>query len=248
MRVSRAILGVCLAVWCTTSAKAQQACRQALALGLDVSGSVDKAEYRLQLNGLAAALSDPDVQAAVLAFPDAPIRVMVYEWSGLQDQRRLIDWVVLDDLDKIATVVQRLQTTSNAGIGDTSTALGAAMVYGARALAQHPDCWIKTLDISGDGPANLGAHPRDVKGAQLGDIVINGLIIGPNSRANTTKNLRNVKTLEEYYQGFVLRGPGAFAETATDYADFERAMRRKLLREIQSPAISALPALSGSIQ
>ena len=32
------------------------ACRQALALGLDVSGSVDACEYRLQIDGLAQAL------------------------------------------------------------------------------------------------------------------------------------------------------------------------------------------------
>ena len=43
------------------------ACRQALALGLDVSGSVDTDEYRLQLDGLAAALTSPEVVSALIS-------------------------------------------------------------------------------------------------------------------------------------------------------------------------------------
>ena len=39
-----------------TAGIAQADCRQALALGLDVSGSVDSAEYALQMQGLANAV------------------------------------------------------------------------------------------------------------------------------------------------------------------------------------------------
>ena len=35
-----------------------------------------------------------------------------------------------------------------------------------------------------------------------------------------------------YYENAVKRGPGAFVETANGFADFETAMRRKLLREL----------------
>ena len=52
-------------------------------------------------------------------------------------------------------------------------------------------------------------------------ITVNGLVIGA-----------NVATLGRYYRQFVIQGPGAFVEVAADYADFERAMRRKLLREL----------------
>ena len=54
---------------------AQSSCRQALALGLDVSGSVDTFEYRLQIDGLAGALLRPEVQQAFLTFPAAPATV-----------------------------------------------------------------------------------------------------------------------------------------------------------------------------
>ena len=46
------VLIMALSVCATTAS----ACRLALALGLDVSGSVDASEYRLQLNGLSTAL------------------------------------------------------------------------------------------------------------------------------------------------------------------------------------------------
>lgn len=220
---------------------ADAACRQALALALDVSGSVDAVEYRLQIDGLAFALSTPEVQAAILAMPDAPIRLMVFEWSGLYEQRILIDWTELASQNHILEVATRLHATQSAHINDPSTAIGSAMLYGADALAQQAACWQKTLDISGDGPANVGKHPSDITDAQLGDIVINALVIGPQSRSNTSKNLHNVKSLESYYRSFVLRGPGAFAEIAIDHADFAEAMKRKLLREISPPALSLLP-------
>lgn len=239
---------VALWLWGATHAAAQQACRQALALALDVSGSVDATEYRLQLDGVAAALDDPDVQQALLSFPQAPVRLMIFEWSGLRHQRRLLDWTVVDSLDEIAKIQSQLRRADKIEVSADFTALAAAMLYGAQALAQHKECWTKTLDVSGDGPGNQGVHPRELSEGQLGDITINGLIIGPNSRANTTKNLLNVKTLKDYYESFVLRGPGAFAEEAQDYADFEQAMRRKLIREIMSPALSALPDPARRIQ
>lgn len=244
-----AVLAALVALWAgETDAQETRPCRQALALGLDVSGSVDAQEYRLQLDGLAAALVDAEVQAALLAMPQAPVRLLVYEWSGPYEQRLLVDWVSLDSDQAIAEVAAGLRATGAAHINDPSTAIGAAMLYGARALAQQGTCWTRTLDISGDGAANIGAHPRDITGQELGGIVINGLIIGADVRANTSKNLANVKTLEQYYRAFVLRGTGAFAEVAADYPDFARAMRRKLLREIAAPALSALPRAEGRVQ
>lgn len=235
-----ASLTVGVACLCASVVQAQEPCRLALALGLDVSGSVNPREYRLQLDGLAAALGDPGIQAAFLAIPQAPVRIMVYEWSGAHEQRALIDWTTATNAERLNAVAQTLRQTGSTHINDPSTAISAAMTYGATALAQQRDCWKKTLDISGGGPANVGTHPQHVVTQELGNIVINGLIIGANARANVTKDLTNVKSLEEYYRAYVLRGPGAFAEVAVDYDDFARAMKRKLMREIAPPTLSSL--------
>ena len=55
----------------------------------------------------------------------------------------------------------------------------------------------------------------------LAGVTVNGLVIGA-----------TVVTLSRYYRQFVIQGPGAFVEEAGDYDDFERTMRRKLLREL----------------
>ncbi|MGR3364390.1 MAG: DUF1194 domain-containing protein, partial [Maritimibacter harenae] len=57
-----------MGLFAPVDATAQEAdCRQALVLALDVSGSVDAGEYRLQMDGLAQALTAPEVAAAILA-------------------------------------------------------------------------------------------------------------------------------------------------------------------------------------
>ncbi len=62
----RAALTFAALLGAATPQVADAACLQALALGLDVSGSVDAREYRQQIGGLAEALSDPRVRAAYL--------------------------------------------------------------------------------------------------------------------------------------------------------------------------------------
>jgi hypothetical protein len=81
-----------LTVLLASPLSAQSSCRQALALGLDVSGSVDAREYRLQLDGLALALANPEVTAALLGQRGAPIRIAVYEWSDPGDERLIVGW------------------------------------------------------------------------------------------------------------------------------------------------------------
>ena len=56
----RPVLAAGLLAGLALTAGPAAACRQALALGLDVSGSVDAVEYRLQTAGLAAALMAPE--------------------------------------------------------------------------------------------------------------------------------------------------------------------------------------------
>ncbi|MEQ8255007.1 MAG: DUF1194 domain-containing protein [Roseovarius confluentis] len=233
----RALVLACAALW---PGLGQADCRQALALGMDVSGSVDAGEYRLQTDGLAAALLAPDVQAAFLAVPEAPVRLMIYEWSGVQDQRVLLDWTEIDSAARLAEAASRLRATRKANGDDPTTAISAAILFGVASLNRQDPCLRRTLDISGDGPSNIGLHPRDLNDTDLGDITVNGLVIGPQSRSNTSKNLHNVKSLEGYYRAFILHGPGAFAEVAEDHADFAAAMRRKLIRELQLPNLSRL--------
>ncbi|MEL7212910.1 MAG: DUF1194 domain-containing protein [Pseudomonadota bacterium] len=232
-------LGVALAL--PTAAEA--VCRQALVLGLDVSGSVDAQEYALQLNGLAAAIASPDVADRLLAMPEAPVRLAAFDWSTSERQRVILPWKEVRTRADIEAIAAQLRVTKRAfnaaaTANSTATALGTAMTFGIDMLEQQEDCWKLTLDISGDGKNNTGIAPEDVFVENR--FTINGLVIGADNPPIGDIRLIEVADLSSYYRTTVLRGPGAFVETALGFRDFERAMTRKLIRELEGLVIGRL--------
>lgn len=219
-------------------AASQTSCRQALVLGLDVSGSVDSREYRLQLDGLATALGDPEVSAALLENPGIPIRLAIYEWSEPGDERVILGWSNIVDGSDLLDIQTALRTTQRTQMGP-STGLGAAMRFGFSLLEQQPDCWTRTLDISGDGKGNTGQRPQDVIEEPAG-VIVNGLVIGVDDNRSANNRDLQIGELTAYYTAYVIRGPDAFVETALGFEDYAEAMRRKLLRELVSLAIGQL--------
>ena len=205
------------------------ACRLALLLALDVSASVDEREYLLQRNGLAAALIAPEVAQAFLASPE-PVAIAAYEWSGQQNQSIVLDWhVILGPEDLLAA--SSIVAGANRSESEFPTALGYALAYASRVFRSAPNCLRRTIDVSGDGESNDGFRPYNAyRHFPLDGITINALAIGGSS---------DLPSLVRYFRSDVIRGPGAFVETAVDYVDFERAMRRKLEREVASFAIGA---------
>ena len=228
-------------LFCLWAGAAQAACGQALALGLDVSGSVDPAEYQLQRNGLATALTSRAVAQVLLASGSAPTDIAVFEWSGPAHQVLVQPWVTISDEAKLMAVAENLRRRPRIA-GDVTTAIGSAMLFGVALLDQRSDCWRRTLDISGDGPANTGPRPQDLPPAEIPqDVVINGLVIGNNNMSGRRARAADIKALSSYYSAYVIRGTDAFVETALGFEDYADAMERKLLRELQSLALSAAP-------
>ena len=220
------------------SSQAAADCRQALALGLDVSGSVDAREYRLQMGGIAAALDSAAVRDKLMAMPSAPVRLMVYEWSGPGDHAIVVPWTAIDGAAALATVIETLQTTERRD-ASPGTALGVAMAQGHRYLKQQPSCWKHTLDISGDGKSNLGPHPRDMRvQLQDTDITINGLVIGVDDPSFGDIRQSDVGELSSYFNAHVILGPNAFVQAALGYQDYARAMTAKLERELDGLVFS----------
>ncbi len=206
------------------------ACRLALLLALDVSASVDEAEYALQRDGLAAALLAPEVQTAFLASPH-PVALAAFEWSGRWNQQMVLDWMLVrrpEDLSRAAALVAAAERSED----EFPTAIGYALGHSARLFRQAPACDRRTLDVSGDGENNEGFSPAlAYRNFKLDWIAVNALAIGGSVQLDD---------LVSYFRREVIRGPGAFVETAVDYSDFERAMRRKLEREVGSRAIGGV--------
>ncbi len=236
----RAGLAAATAVLSATSpmaADAQSLCRQALVFALDVSSSVDDAEYRQQFDGLAGALQEPDVIDAVLGDPEAPMAVAVFEWSSREYSALVVDWILLRSEADVDLVATRLRDWERHA-APSETALGTGLRIAGELLARAPECLEETIDISADGKNNDGPSPSIVHAnRELEDVTVNALVVGTASGAESEDELEGIR---QYLRENVVRGPGSFVAAAQSYADYASAMRRKLLKEIaRTPAATS---------
>lgn len=209
-------------------------CRLALVLAIDVSSSVDAEEDILQRGGLARALIAPEVEAAFFA-SGVPVALAIFEWSGRYNQELLLDWTLIDSPEALTAAAEAVGR-SDRSHNDFPTALGYALGYAAVLLQRAPDCWQRTIDVSGDGINNEGFPPAAAyREFPFDGVTVNGLVVAP-------VEFEGAYDLVEYYEDVVVRGPGAFVEIAATFEDFEDAMRRKLVRELSALAIGSLPA------
>ncbi|MBV1896278.1 MAG: DUF1194 domain-containing protein [Rhodobacteraceae bacterium] len=211
-------------------------CRLALVLALDVSSSVDAGEDALQRGGLAAALIAPEVQRAFFSTP-SPVALAVFEWSGRYNQKMLLDWRLIENpshLLDVATIIGRSKRTAD----DYPTSMGYALGYAAGVLDRGPNCLHQTLDMAGDGENNDGFAPSSAYSEfPFSDVTVNGMVVN-------AADFEDKANLIDYYLSQVLHGPGAFLEVAQGFDDYERAMRRKLERELSVTMTGALDTSS----
>jgi Ca-activated chloride channel family protein len=194
------------------------ACGVALALAIDVSGSVDGHEYELQMGGLAAALRDGLVADALIAEKAA---ILVVHWSGQTRQSIVVPWtrvLSVADAEALAVEVQSVPRSWR----NYSTGIGEALAFTANEFGDVADCKRRVIDVSGDGTSNEGAPPEDIKEAlAAAGYVINGLAI-----EGETANLT------EYYRDKVIAGPNSFVLPAFGFRDYPEKIRKKLIREV----------------
>ena len=210
-----ALVGLLLA------APAAAECRLALALGMDVSRSIDRRDYEIERAGLIAALQSPPIREAFLR-PGGHVRLAVYEWSGAGQQAVVVPWIQVQDDDAIDRIVAAIRRHGR-DESQRATALGDALAFGRAMLGEAGECAAYTLDISGDGQNNQGPSPARIYGSvDFEGVTVNGLAIGDHERG-----------LVSYYETQVIRGPGAFVVSAPAQSDFPAAIRVKLEKELQ---------------
>ncbi|MEO1200833.1 MAG: DUF1194 domain-containing protein [Pseudomonadota bacterium] len=204
-------------------------CQLALVLALDVSASVDAEEFALQTDGLAAALDDPAVRETLQSF--GPVLAVAYEWSGRYQQQIIAPWQMLDSENAIDGFRDQIRGHQRS-FTEFPTAMGYALGFGAQLLKTAPEpCIRHVIDVSGDGVQNEGFGPSSAyKAFDFDQITVNGLVI----RGSDPDPV-------DFYRSEVLHGPGAFLEIATDYGDYARAMRKKLMREITGAGLATVP-------
>ena len=202
----------------------------ALVLAIDISGSIDPEEARLQRQGYVEAFRDPAIVKAILGGSHGRIAVAYYEWSDSWVQKLLIDWTLLDSEAAIADFAARLARAPVSIARRTS--ISGAIRYAIPLFGRSPyDADRKVLDISGDGSNNDGGLVTDLRYDALKErIVINGLPI-MNDRPNPF-GFPSETDLDRYYLHCVVGGPRSFVEVAVNFEDFPRAVRKKLLQEV----------------
>lgn len=239
IRQAALVFGVAAAAFAPGLAHA--ACRLALVLALDVSGSVDNVEYNQQLIGVAEALSDPDVQSVLFATPEVPVNLAIFEWSSSSYQQIILDWTPLYGPGDVAAISDTLVSWTRAPAPE-ATGLGAAMEFANAMLARAPACWDQTLDISADGKNNDWPLPYRLReNGRLGDMNINALVIATDFTSTLDRTADSIGEITSYFRARIIHGPGAFVEVAQGYAAYAAAMKRKLLRELATRPIGQAP-------
>lgn len=195
-----------------------QACDLALALAVDVSGSVDTNEFRLQMDGLSEALRDGIISEALVR---GQARLMLVQWTGATRQQITIPWTTISDFDALEAFAEKVAQDRRVW-RNYSTAIGDALRFTMAEFAEVRACQRLLIDISGDGISNEGEEPAEVHPAlkDLG-IVVNALAIEESE-----------PDLTSYFFESVITGEGAFVVTARTFEDYPRQIRKKLLREI----------------
>ncbi len=193
-----------------------RACQTALLLAIDVSQSIDAAEYRFQTEGLADALGDAEIADALV---QGQMALAVMQWSGRGAQQISIPWTRMQTKSDLERFAQQARMMPRAYIM-SNTAVGEALSTAMAQFAQVPDCARKVIDVSGDGPDNAGTDPRGARrAAERAGIEINGLAIESLGLSITTYFKRSVITR------------GGFVMTARGYRDYARTLREKIRRE-----------------
>ncbi len=212
---------VILALLLPAQAQAQ-ACGLALALIVDVSGSINDAEYALQMQGLADAILESSVREALVAENAA---LTLIEWSAGAQQFVIVPWVMMQDDAQVEDFA--LQSRLAKRHWSTSyTAVGSALQFAAEYFAAAPVCERRVIDVSGDGPSNDGPRTWKVRDGLVNDgFVINGIAI-EGAMFDVTG----------YFNANVKGGFGSFVLTASSYDDYPRAIKRKLINEVTKPA------------
>ncbi|MEM7500177.1 MAG: DUF1194 domain-containing protein [Pseudomonadota bacterium] len=221
LRVAAAALALGLA-----APGAARACALELILALDVSGSIDAREFGIQTEGLAAAFEDPRLIAAIDALPGGIVVTMTH-WSGISRQRQMTPWARIEEPADAHAFAASIRGAGRAW-RNFSTAIGEAIMHARDVSETAPvDCTRRVLDISGDGVSNEGRHPSSASDVLAGDgFIINGLVIRG----------AEPDPVQQYLEQ-VIAGPGAFVEVADGFADYPRAILKKLLREIDKPLL-----------
>lgn len=196
----------------------------ALLVSIDVSNSVDDGRYRLQMEGIAKALEDPGVIAAITTGEQGAILFAIMTWADRPEMT--FPWVRIGSAAEARLVAAQIRKLPRVK-GEFTCLAKMLRNVADKVVPQIPAVARRVvIDVSGDGHDDCNpSEPSDVVRDELvvSKVIINGLPILDGDEAGT---------IEAWYGQHVVGGEGAFLLPAHGYADFERALRQKFVVEI----------------
>ena len=203
-----------------------------LILAVDISRSMDPDEQQLQRDGYVAALNHPDIIAAIDSGARHKIALSYVEWAGPELQNTVVDWRVIDGAASAETFADALARAPIQGFRGTAIADG--LVFASTRFDGNGYAALRrVIDISGDGPNNMGMPIELARQAVIRKgITINGLPI----MIKAPGGFAAIADLDIYYEDCVIGGSGAFLLVVRSADQFAEAIRRKLVLEISDRA------------
>lgn len=188
-------------------------CALALVLLLDASFSIRDADWRLQVEGHAAALEDPRIHSAIVS--GGPVAVTAIAFSDGVTQ--MMPWRIIADASHAMLAAHELRGAQRGPV--SGTRLGEALFAGMAALAAAPcEADRQVIDLVTDGEADAEPASRARVYAEVQTIRINALGVGSAAAADWLRE--HAATAD----GFVMHAAG--------WETFAGALRRKMTLEI----------------
>ncbi len=198
-----------------------------LVFAVDASDSIEDWEWQLELDGIAAALRDKEVQATIAQLPTHSVAIALLAWADLNGPRPNTGFRLIDSgaaADRFASEVESFRRLTGGG-----TAIGEGVAASIKLLARAPfKAPRQIIDVSGDGKEQITYFTSRVtlmeeaqEMARAAGVTINGLTID-----------KELPELFDWYRDHVATGAGAFVMRVKSMRDFAPAFKLKLLREL----------------
>src|SRR4051812_42031838 len=158
----------------------------ALVLAVDVSQSVDDARFALQMEGIAKAFEDSEVQRSIFSGPHRAMFVTLVEWS---DKAAVaIPWTLISSPEEASAFAAILRETPRRGAEFTCMSRALQLISDKVFPFLPMPANRMVVDVSSDGHDNCNINPpvdvlRDALVAE--NVTINGLPILDGDEAAT---------------------------------------------------------------
>ena len=200
-----------------------------LVMAVDISYSMDYDELALQREGYVQALTSSEFLNALKQGVNAKIAVTLVEWAGVNDQRVVLPWRLIDGpatAEAVAAEMARAPVRRS-----YRTSIAGALTFATTLFENNGFRGIRrVIDVSGDGTNNQGPIVTGVRDEVVAKgITINGL---PIMLKEPQPGSIDIPDLDIYYEDCVIGGPGAFVAPVREREKFKEAIRHKLVLDI----------------